>query len=240
MVDESPSLEERVLAELLSLRKSRSGVTLASIAHADTICQLLGAGDPYVAFSKLRHQVLDSDLGLSIRAAASSLGLLAEGESHLARLVAFGEEAFLEQRQVRRYSDKGIRELARLITTNWPTETSPQLTAIISPNSVGWEMQVTTARLNAVEMKDPQVAVLVGAETAYPELSWKVGVRGAWFHSGLREPIFVYKAGDVEISVVVVWRGELWPKFNTVWLGTFDGGTVETLGTKLMLRLAQP
>ena len=130
-IDHKAPLDERVYLELLELRKSRFGITVDSIAHANVICQLLGAGDPFLAYSRIRHEILNSDFGLPIMAAAASLGLTVKGEGHLNRLTSFGSELYLDQRQVRRYSDKGLRELARMIVTNWPTETSPELSLFL-------------------------------------------------------------------------------------------------------------
>lgn len=65
-------------------------------------------------------------------AAAVSLVLTEGGEGHLNRLTTFGNEMFPEQRPVRRYSDKGIREIAKMIVTNWSTETSPEITLFLS------------------------------------------------------------------------------------------------------------
>ena len=89
-LDDDKSLEERVILELLDLRKSRFGITAESIAHADIICQLLGAGDHFLAYSRIRHESLNFDFGMPIMAAAASLGLTAEGEGHLNRLTVFG------------------------------------------------------------------------------------------------------------------------------------------------------
>ena len=40
-----------------------------------------------------------------------------------------------------------------------------------------------------------------------------------------------------ETSIVVVWRGELWPKFNVTWNGEYGNGALEMLGNKLLIRL---
>lgn len=221
--------------ELLDLRKSRLGITVDSIARAHTICQLLGSGDPFLAYSRIRHEILDSDFGLSMMAAAASLGLTEEGDGHLNRLTAFGNEMFLEQRQVRRYSDKGIRELAKMITTNWPTETSPELTLFLSLNSAGWEVQIYGHHLQIVEMKPPLVTVVIGDTEKQQSLSWNFRDSDNRKYFSALDPVLI-ESVEVETSMVVVWRGELWPKFNVTWKGVFCNGTVELLGNKLLIR----
>lgn len=234
--DEKPSLEERVLAELVMLRKLTRGATVDSVARADTICQLLGAGDPYIAYTRLTHEVLESDLDVAIQAAAASLGFSSEAESHLQRLDEFGARVHLEQRQVRRYSDTGIRVLARLIATNWPTETVPQLSVTVHCLSSGWELQLIARRLLAVEMKTPVIEVQTGNKRSHPVLRWNDRDTGTWRDTHVNEPVSLTKSLE-ETSVVVIWRGELWPKFNVAWREAPTSVASESLGNKLMLRL---
>lgn len=234
--DEKPSLEERVLAELLMLRKLTRGVTVDSLARADTICQLLGSGDPYVAYTRLTHEVLESDLDVAIQAAAASLGFSSEAESHLQRLDEFGARVHLEQRQVRRYSDTGIRVLARLIATNWPTETVPQLSVIVHRGASGWEVHLATRCLLVVEMRTPSVEVLIGSRRSRPMLRWRRADAGTWRRAHTNDPIQIAKSIE-ETSIVFVWHGELWPKFSVGWNVHGPPVASESLGNKLMLRL---
>ena len=234
--DSEKPLDERVLFELLELRKSRFGITPDSIAHAFTICQLLGGGDPFLAYSRIRHEILNSDFGLPIMAAAASLGLTAEGEGHLNRLTNFGGEMYLDQRQVRRYSDKGIRELARMIVTNWPTETSPQMTIATSKLSDKFEVHIFGHHLQIIEMKDPAVSILLGPETVIQHVEWQTNEsENLKYFSSIR-PLLIPLTSE-ETSIVVVWRGELWPKFNVLWIGQFENLASETLGNKALIRL---
>lgn len=229
-------LLDQVHDELRALRKIRGGVNVESIAIAPTICQLLGSGDPYVAFSRLRHQILESDFGPSIMAAAASLGLTVERDNLLDRLQAFGNENYLEQRQVRRYSDKGLIELARMIVTNWPTETVPQLDVVILQSEDDFEVQLWTRHLVAVVMKDVSVTVLNGEQVSRPPLEWQELVDDAWTTAHLTGPVRV-TTEVTPVSLSIVWRGELWPKFNTNLLGNHESVTVEVLGNKMMVRL---
>lgn len=231
------TLEERVLAELLHLRKQSTGVTVDALARSRLICDLLGAGDPYVAYTRLSHEILDSDLDLPVKAAAASLGLLAEGDTHLKRLDAFGDEVGMDQRQVRRYSDRGIRTLARLIATNWPTETVPRLTAAVVRAEQSWELHLATARLLAVEMRPVTVTLLAGSIRKEIAPKWATWDDDAWQQSHTVEPMRIADKGK-ETSVVIVWRGELWPKHAVSWIGEHADATSESLGSKLMLRIA--
>ncbi|MCS4275141.1 hypothetical protein M2390_000299 [Mycetocola sp. BIGb0189] len=233
------SLEARVGAELRGLRKLRGGITVEAISHMNVICQLLGAGDPYVAYTKLQHEVLASNLDISIKAAAASLGFSSSGQSHLDRLNEFAAEAGLEQRQVRRHSDRGIAVLATLISSNWAVETVPQLTAIIEyVAGAGWRIHLRTQRLHVVEMSEPEVTVMVGSTHDEYEMKWIHGDRRSWRYGHTSTPLNVRETSE-DVSVVVVWRGELWPKFNVQWLTPCPYMVSETLGNKVMLRLLE-
>ena len=237
-IDHKAPLDERVYLELLELRKSRFGITVDSIAHANVICQLLGAGDPFLAYSRIRHEILNSDFGLPIMAAAASLGLTVKGEGHLNRLTSFGSELYLDQRQVRRYSDKGLRELARMIVTNWPTETSPELSLFLFKVSTGWEIQIFGRHLHVIEMSDPLVTVLIGATKKLQNNNWNVRESDNLSYFSAHDPLII-NSSEEETSIVVVWRGELWPKFNAILNGVFDQVMVEALGNKFLVRLNQ-
>ena len=235
---EPDRLLHQVLEELRALRKTRGGVNVESIAHAPTICQLLGAGDPFVAFSRLRHQILESDFGPSIMAAAASLGLTVERDNLLDRLQAFGDENYLEQRQVRRYSDRGLDELSRMIVTNWPTETVPQFDLIVVLSSNLCELHMWTMCLNAVEMKTVQCLVLQGENLTDTELEWDTAVEGVWSRARLAQPVLIQLTSETT-SIAVVWKGELWPKFSATVFGPIPRICYESLGNKLMVRIVE-
>lgn len=231
-------LLDQVHDELRALRKVRRGVNIESIAIAPTICQLLGAGDPYVAFARLRHQILGSDFGPSIMAAAASLGLTVERDNLLDRLQAYGDENFLEQRQVRRYSDRGLEELSRMIVTNWPTETVPQLDLLMGFSSDVFELQIWTKCLNAVEMKPVRCQILRGESQVDPELQWDTDSDEVWSRSRLVHPIVISLTPE-PTSIAMVWKGELWPKFSATILGPLPRVCYESLGNKLMVRIVE-
>lgn len=230
------SVEELVLKELRALRKDGAGVRVETLARARTICQLLGAGDPYVAYTRLQHALLDSSLDRTIQAAAASLGFASAGSTHLDRLVDAGDDLHLEQRQVRRLSDQGLVAIARLVATNWAVESVPELTAIVASTPDGLELHIATSRPLVVEMRNPALDVLTGTERTTPTLDWTTHWSPEREHSALREPIRFVRP-NVETSAVIVWRGELWPKFTIIWDGAHQHVASETLGNKLMLRL---
>lgn len=232
----SKSLEFRVHAELLALRKLRGGVTVEALAQSEAISQLLGAGDPYLTYTRLQHEVLASNLDIAIQAAAASLGFSSDGQTHLERLDDFASEVGLEQRQARRHSDKGIAALARLISSNWPTETVPQLTITIgyAPDT-GWHVHLVTQYLHVVAMSEPEVTVIVGGEHSEAELLWVRGENNTWRYARTDRPLEITDRAE-ETSVAIVWRGELWPKFNVQWLAS-SPVVAETLGNKLLLRV---
>lgn len=223
--------------ELLAIRKASGGLTVERLAHAETICQLLGSGDPYVAYNRICHEILDSELDLSIKVAAASLGLLSSGTTHLNRLDEIGSEIHLEQRQVRRYSDKGLRSLAQIISKNWPTEASPSLYIAVRQYENLWEIFIATRRLHIVEMRNIKVAVLVEGKRWHPNIPTKCISNDIEERCAYNHPIVIEESSG-EISVKIVWPGEIWPKFGVEWNNAINQVGLEVLGNKVMLRLA--
>lgn len=214
---------------------------MAALATRPVTCGLLGNGDPAVAYNTIKHQLLAADADTALNAAMSSLGLTSGQPTHLGRLEDFGAEHHYDQRQVRRYSDRGIRQLARLIATNWATVSVPQLDVTvvqIGPQSL--ECHVRTAQHYYIEMR-PLKATLRDGEAAPRDLDLPSAETdgGLWIRQ--------HCAGGVQLSVVtetsltLVWVGELWPKFAVQIVGSLVGMSVavEALGSKLMIALQQ-
>jgi hypothetical protein len=237
---EAPSLQQRVRGELLRLRKLPTGLTVETMALSPTICGLLGAGDPYVAYTSLQHRLLEAVGSRELDALTASLGLSAEGDTHLKRLDAYGAHIHLDQRQVRRYSDKGVDMAVELITTNWPTQTVPQLTALVQyasgSASAEWHIQVFTRWLDVVAMRAPALTLMSGSTRKELEPHWAADQQDVWDTAATTEPLIITDSKE-ETSLILVWRGELWPKFNTQWLTPSPSMVSESLGNKLMLRL---
>lgn len=68
-----------------------------------TVVALLGDGDPLLAFTQLQDRILQTigqaDDSLPIQAAAYSLGLASDSDTHLGRLTDFGADFGFEARQ---------------------------------------------------------------------------------------------------------------------------------------------
>jgi hypothetical protein len=206
--------EQLVLDELLRIRKSRGGIAVEAVAQSPTICQLLGNGDPYVAYSRLRQRALEADTDLDIQAAIASLGFSTHGTTHLHRLDEFGLEVNLDQRQVRRHSDKGLRVLARAIASNWTVESVPELTAlIVEGEPASFELHVATRCPLVTTMSTPRIELVRGKTREIVEAGFVDSEDGLWINGHTIEPVR-FASGHDETAVSIVWRGELWPKWN--------------------------
>lgn len=231
--------EEAIRAELLRARKQREGLSPQVMAQSPVMCDLLGNGDPEVAHVQLSLKVLEiieaEDDVMSIEAACYSLGLVTEADTHLARLEEFGEKRFLNQRQVRRYSDRGVKQLARLIASNWTTQTVPEATVIVvgtAPGAVGFTVRLRRQR--HVDMRQPKVSVWLAdrddQDLLEPTWSRTSDDDALW----VEDEFAAVQIVDVrrETTIRLVWRGEVWPKFTVVLTGDIDAAMVtsETLG----------
>jgi hypothetical protein len=229
-------LEAKVLDDLKMLRKSRNGVTVQGMAEAATICRLLGNGDPYIAYTRLQHALLDATSDRTIRAAAASLGFSSDGASHLDRLEDAGTDlGGIDQRQARRLSDRGMLVLAKLISTNMTFEAVPELTASVAGNPWEHVAMFTSSRPLLVEMGMPEVELLVGERREAIVDTWHAEVRDE-VEIATWGPIRA-KRTELETSLTVVWRGEIWPKFMVRWVADPSGADCEMLGNKLRIHL---
>lgn len=230
------SLEDLVRTELLVVRRSAGGLTLASMTTCSTITALLGGGDPGLAYNQLKTLLLDEDYGLEVLAATASLGLTSDQNTHLGRLEAFGSEWGYDQRQVRRYSDRGIREIASLITTRWVEGGVPELNVTVLPDRQGiLEIHLSTRRLAVIAMRHPVVRVRTGDVEETLALSLRSGETDGIIQEHMSEP-FLLAPSEKDTSVTIVWPGELWPKYTVVVAAAQQPLVVESLGAKLMLR----
>ncbi len=200
---------------------------------------LLGNGDPEVAHTELGHKLLEiietEDDVTAIEAACYSLGYASQAPTHLGRLEEFGAKHYLDQRQARRYSDRGLEQLARLISTHWTTQTVPEATLIvvgIAPSIIGFTVRRRCQR--HVDMREPTVGLwLVEDDAPTPlDVRWvRTSNDGAlWIEHEFEEPRTLEIA--TETTLRVVWRGETWPKFTVALTGDIDAKSVitETLG----------
>ncbi|RIJ67831.1 hypothetical protein D1871_23025 [Nakamurella silvestris] len=237
---DSSTLEQQVRRELLVIRKSRFGLGIETLTEAPVITGLLGEGNTHLAYNQLMRYILSSDLDLPVKAAAASLGLASDKDTHLGRLVEFGEEVHLDQRQVRRYSDKGIATIAKLIATSWTTTGTPSLEATLIRSGLDEiTLAIATHRLFVVEMQAVEVTLLRGGEqTALAYLPDELeDDEDWWVHQVPTAPFVLQRRGQE--SVRIVWKGEMWPKIGVATHGNFSdtGMSFEVLGTTLMFHL---
>ena len=188
---------------------------------------------------ELNHKIMeliDSDDDVTaVEAASYSLGLCSYADTHLARLEEFGAKHFLDQRQARRYSDRGLLQLARLVSTHWTTQTVPEATFILiglDESQVGFTVQLRCQR--HIHMHPPKLSLWQGDEPQPTPLtlSWTTRSQpdALWREEELVEPAVVQLQDETTIRLV--WQGETWPKFTVVLTGDIHADMVksQTLG----------
>ena len=225
--DDATGLYKAVHDELLAMRKHRDGVTVGNLARTTAILEVLGAGDPRLAYNQLKHVLLSLDQDLAVTAAGYSLGYASDYDSHLGRLDDFGRDYTYDQRQARRYSDKGIEQIARHISSEWMLEASPTLTIeVVKANDEVLELVIRSERLAIVEMRDPVVEMVssTGKRESFP-VDWRplAGEAGA-----LRQEASVRtdQLRQPDVAVSVLWTGEAWPLFHLAILHVLDGASL--------------
>lgn len=231
--------ERAIHQELRAARKRPGGLSPHAMAQCPVMCDLLGNGDPEVALVELNHKIMElidsDDDVMAIEAASYSLGLCTYADTHLARLEEFGAKHFLDQRQARRYSDRGLLQLARLISSHWTTQTVPEATLILiglDETQVGFTVQSRCQR--HIHMRKPTVSLWQGEapEPALLDPAWTTTSEpdALWQEQQLAEPVVVRLTEETTIRLV--WRGETWPKFTVVLTSDLPASMVksETLG----------
>ena len=206
--------------ELLAARRSRHGLSAISMANYPTMRRLLGDGDPLIAFQRLQHRILESlDTGDDVRAieaAAYSLGLGSAGETHLDRLADFGTEYGYEVRQVRRYSDLGIQQLSRLITSNWIVHSVPTLEVFATQQTnASFLITLKATRPNLIDMSAVEpVEIDHAGNRAQVDAELLEEASQADVVQILKKP-FVLAAAQPRKPrhLRFEWRGEIWPRF---------------------------
>jgi hypothetical protein len=229
--------EELVLCELKSLRKRTDGASVGAIAECPTISQLLGNGDPMLAWSQLQHLALGVEWSKDIEAACYSLAFASTKKTHLDRLVEFAAEFYMDQRQARRYSDRGLLQLASLICTNWVTHAVPDLLMVVIPSSPSTiTVYVRCCRPEAIGMHTPMLTYRNDLGEKAFDITWIEWRDDDRICLRLEQPVEVDLRG--ETSITARWSGELWPKFSVQMAGHNPALTevVECLGAKAMVR----
>lgn len=218
-------LEERVLAELLAARKAVEGLSPTGMAACPTITGLLGDGDPLVAFTRLQDgvlAVLDQD---------------DDALPDLGRLNDFGADFGFEARQARRYSDRGVRRLARLVCSSWVVRTVPVCQLLLAQQPDGTLVVMVRIRWQwFVDMRCPRVRRLQDGGRLVPFVPEPVftpppdpvadpGV--LWLERRLEQPLELpapQPGRDVRLRIS--WPGEIWPRFSTTIAGPLPADTL--------------
>lgn len=216
---------------------------------------LLGNGDPMVAFSRLQARILETlELGddtIAMQAAAYSLGLASSGKTHLDRLVKFGDEYGYEARQARRYSDRGIVQLAKLICSNWVVHAVPSVEVFIAQQSDGsYAMTLRTKRQRLVDMQTVLIRrrsqdgglLPLTSEPVFERVPPSADADRLWITERLQRPMrlpapMVNQAG---VLVRIEWHGEVWPRFSVSLVGSLSAEivlTTQSLGNALQVEL---
>jgi hypothetical protein len=243
--DSTAATEAAVASELITMHKSKPGFTVGALAVSPVITQLLGDGDPLLAYNNFKERVLahlHAEASLPIDVALASLRLTVDRDTHLDRLVEFGEEHGYDQRQARRHSDRGVSELARLIASHWVTRASPELIVFVSRTGADTaDCTIRTRRPMHIEMRSVSATFAHGPDSAVDfSLEEQPVDGGVWCVTEHRPRIALDLSVD-QCSLVVVWRGELWPKFTVRWVGDFSSHAIgcETLVNTLVVSLSQ-
>ena len=232
-----PELETAVRAELLAARKNASGLDASLMAGCTTLCGLLGNGDPIIAQRVLAHHVhglmIEPGSHTALLAASYSLGLadalalVGNPTTHLERLDAFGTENGYEARQARRYSDRGIRELAAAIATSPINRARASADIIFIQDGSDYCLSLTTRHHWYVNMEPVHLSVgTTPDDKQVVELDYQPQRDGHWIVTRY-EPVVL---ADLQRTVVVTmtWHGELWPKFVSVIAVDQSSGSVVT------------
>ena len=253
--DANAQLAQQVLGELLTARKTTEGLSPNAMAQCPVLVGLLGDGDPLVAFTRFQARVLETlELGddvMPIEAAAYSLGISSGQKTHLDRLNDFGTEFGYEARQARRLSDKGIRQLAQLVASNWVVHTVPTLELFVAQQADrALVLTLRTRRQQFVDMAalTMRQEAIAGREFAAVPLETEIEGptegNSLWIKERLVSPIRLSTA-DLPasgISMRFVWHGEMWPRFSITIVGPIAPDmilTSQTLGATLLLTWQQ-
>jgi len=233
---ERPALLTQVHHELLAARKNPYGLTLEQMAACPVLLELLGNGDPLTARRSLIHHIHELEAAdqadMPIRAAAASLGLADQTKTHLDRLNNFGTEYGYEQRQVRRFSDKGLRELAATITTRPLNLARSNVDLFIhwddtDPATPGWAIAAITHQHWFVHMEALQLSI--GShrndQTTIP-LETTAQRDKVWITTRY-EPVFLTNL-TATVVVTLRWPGELLPKYTTLIASDQAPGSIVT------------
>ena len=248
-----------IYTELFVARSQAHGLTIPFIAQqCPSLCALLGNGDPAVAFSELSHRMLEliaqGDDAQAVEALTYSLGLTTDelARTHTDRLNELaGDDR--DERTIRRYSDRGLLQVARLIATNWTTQTVPELTVILlrsSPEQLS--LMLRTRRQWLIDMHQPTINLWQPDDPAHihpvkpvwqPEQPTDANGQnnhdGPWRTSSLQQTLTIPLVEHSETALQIVWKGDIWPKFIVNIIGNIEANTIqtETVGNNIIVTI---
>lgn len=178
------------------------------ITLAPAILKGLGGDDPEQALNRLLLLQRQFEQDPEIVAAFATIGFGASGDTVLERLDDYARRQFVDARTVRRWSDAGIRKLARLITGAAPW-IDPQIEMRLrqqpQPGHPYLTAQITVGAPLHVAMHEPTFSV----DGQPQELEWReVGLRG---RHHLRQSLAVPLPCEpgIDLALRLAWRGDL-------------------------------
>lgn len=192
-------------------------------------------------------------------------------ETHTARLEEYASDRVMELRQARRYSDRGIEQALSLITTRWLTRTVPELTVLITqPDGDTFTIQLRARWQRFLSMCEPEVQVWREDEDPgkNPEHTVERGETeefafvpmslrwdsiqstdgnghltrdGLWYEAELAEPASTPVSQIGDTSVLVRWRGSVWPRFTAILADGIEASMIktETIGAANVVTLTR-
>lgn len=224
--------------ELLRLRRNRGGATLGALTRCEALRQVLGGGDPRLAYNGLKHVLLMRGDSLGVTALSYSLGYASDAATHLDRLSDFGRDFGYDQRQARRYSDSGVVEVARHIGSEFTLEASPVLELrVLRADEQVLELYLRTERLEFIAMQEPRVeAVTADGERTVLPCDWHESREESCVQTSTNA--VVAGPGDSP-AVSVFWLGEIWPRFvvEQPGIASLQGLRVQALGTRVQVEV---
>lgn len=226
------------------MRKHADGVTVGALSHTQAILHVLGGGDPRVAYNSLKHVLLRLGDSLAVTAASYSLGYASNGSTHLDRISDFGRDYGYDQRQGRRYSDRGIAEISRRVASEWTVEASPTLEVTVKQldrNVIA--LDTCFEHFYFIDMQQPKIELQLDGVRLEARCDWNL-VSEYPLVSARSSRLKVDIANQPELSgVSFLWRGEAWPQFQTHFSNSLQGvraWSVTSLAARMLLSCRVP
>lgn len=206
------TLEEEIERELRALRKMDGRLSawkMAEMPHLSRALRVENTSEIYQAFISLVNRIGDKYM----RAALASMGYNSDETSVLARLEKHAETEFVDVRTVRRWSDRGIERLARVIVDSVPFTLRPTLAmAIIQviPELFKVEFKVTKSQETKMRVPDYRV----NGDAIALQLQRQEQTQPSNLVVWLGQTEFSFPAEVNEVHVQVGWVGAAAPLYS--------------------------